>query len=256
MYSDVKMRLTLNEASTEVSVRVNIGWDVDYVDQMLQDVMDTVTWDTIKGENENTSTDQVKDGWMRTIVDGKLSGDLTLPYQLKDNSYVSIQWSSKTADALYVTDNNDGYTYNAALERPAKGSPDLTFTLIGTAKFNFWDEYTYEEYNSQGNQVEPAEIRKLFDLTIPANDEDQSETINAALDKYPGLIREFVDNTQVPDLNAVDTDLQMPRPSLLEDEGIFTDRYYQKVTMTSSNTDVLDFYGYHAMIYRPLPWRR
>ena len=253
MYSDVKMRLTLNEASTEVSVRVNIGWDVNYVDQMLQDVMDTVTWDTIKGENENTSTDQVKDGWMRTIVDGKLSGDLTLPYQLKDNSYVSIQWSSKTADALYVTDNNDGYTYNAALERPAKGSPDLTFTLIGTAKFNFWDEYTYEAYNSQGNQVEPTEIRKLFDLTIPANDEDQSETINAALDKYPGLIREFVDNTQVPDLNAVDTDLQMPRPSLLEDEGIFTDRYYQKVTMTSSNTDVLDFYGYHAMIYRPLP---
>ena len=62
-----------------------------------------------------------------------------------------------------------------------------------------------------------------------------------------------MDNTQVPDLNAVDTDLQMPRPSLLEDEGIFTDRYYQKVTMTSSNTDVLYFYGYHAMIYRPLP---
>ena len=39
---------------------------------------------------------------MRTIVDGKLSGDLTLPYQLKDNSYVSIQWSSKTDRPVFL----------------------------------------------------------------------------------------------------------------------------------------------------------
>ena len=45
----------------------------------------------------------------------------------------------------------------------------------------------------------------------------------------------------------------MPIPSALEDAGIMTDRYYQKVTMTSDNKDVLDFNGYHGVVYRPLP---
>lgn len=62
-----------------------------------------------------------------------------------------------------------------------------------------------------------------------------------------------MDKTKPVDTTAVGDDMQMPRPALLEKAGIMTDSYNQKVTMVSLTPDVLDFNGYHAMVYRPLP---
>ena len=62
-----------------------------------------------------------------------------------------------------------------------------------------------------------------------------------------------MDKTKPVDLTAVSDDMQMPRPALLEEKGIMSDSYNQKVTMVSLTPDVLDFNGYHAMVYRPLP---
>ena len=67
------------------------------------------------------------------------------------------------------------------------------------------------------------------------------------------LIKDFVDKEHEVDVNNITNDLQMPRPSILQDNGIMTDSYNQKVVMTSDNEDVLEFNGYHAYIYRPLP---
>ena len=102
-------------------------------------------------------------------------------------------------------------------------------------------------------KIELAESFKLFDITVPANTEDQSAAIGTALEKYPTLIKDFVDKEQAVDVNEITNDLQMPRPGVLEDNGIMTDRYYQKVVMTSGDTDLLEFNGYHAYVYRPLP---
>lgn len=251
IYDDVQFKLTLNNSSTIVNMRVNIGWDVDYVEQMIAQALEEVTWDTIKNKNTNTSSDEEVDGWPTTVVDDYVTTDLSLPYSLSKYTWLSIEWSA-TDGSVYTVDNEDG-TYSATVERPAKGEPDQVVKLNAVGKFNFWDDYTYDEMNSQGTQMEPAVSRKFFQVTVPANDQDQSEEIALALEKYPSLLTDFVDKTTLVDSDAVTADIQMPRPSVLEDEGILPDRYNQKVTMTSSNTNVLEFLGYHAVVYRPLP---
>ena len=96
----------------------------------------------------------------------------------------------------------------------------------------------------------------MCSLTPPLRPSDSSVTSemqNALAEKYQGLLRDFVDKTKPVDLTAVSDDMQMPRPALLEEKGIMSDSYNQKVTMVSLTPDVLDFNGYHAMVYRPLP---
>ena len=82
---------------------------------------------------------------------------------------------------------------------------------------------------------------------------DAAQTQSDLENKYEDLIRDFVDKDKKPDLANVTDDLQMPTPSTLEQSGIFQDRDFEKVTMTSGDTEHLTFYGYHAQIYRPLP---
>ena len=254
LYNDVKFRLTFNEAATEVSVRVHIGWDAEYVQNLLDEAMNKITWDSIKGSNTNTSKDEFSDGWNRTVVEGDVTGELTLPYNLTSSkiTFAAIKWTATDMDALYVSDNGDG-TYAATLVRPAKGEEANNFTLKGIATFEFWDDYTIEQTTTMNGKIELAESFKLFDITVPANTEDQSAAIETALEKYPTLIKDFVDKEQAVDVNNITNDLQMPRPSILQDNGIMTDSYNQKVVMTSDNEDVLEFNGYHAYIYRPLP---
>ena len=254
LYNDVKFRLTLNGVKTEVSVRAHIGWDAEYVQNLLDEAMSKITWNSIKGSNSNTSKDEFSDGWNRTVVEGDVTGELTLPYNLTNSkiTYATIKWTATDMDALYVSDNGDG-TYAATLVRPAKGEEANSFTLKGIATFEFWDDYTIEQTTTMNGKIELAESFKLFDITVPANTEDQSAAIGTALEKYPTLIKDFVDKEQAVDVNEITNDLQMPRPSVLQDNGIMTDSYNQKVVMTSENEDVLEFNGYHAYIYRPLP---
>ncbi len=254
LYNDVKFRLTLNEAETEVSVRAHIGWDAEYVQNLLDEAMSKITWDSIKGSNTNTSKDEYSDGWNRTVVEGDVTGELTLPYNLTSSkiTFAAIKWTATDMDALYVSDNGDG-TYAATLVRPAKGEEANSFTLKGIATFEFWDDYTIEQTTTMNGKIELAESFKLFDITVPANTEDQSTAIGTALEKYPTLIKDFVDKEQAVNVDEITNDLQMPRPSVLQDNGIMTDSYNQKVVMTSENEDVLEFNGYHAYIYRPLP---
>ncbi|MDY5701164.1 MAG: immunoglobulin-like domain-containing protein, partial [Lachnospiraceae bacterium] len=73
LYNDVKFKLKLNEAEKEVSVRAHIGWDAEYVQNLLDDAMSKITWDSIKGNNTNTSKDEYSDGWNRTVVEGDVT---------------------------------------------------------------------------------------------------------------------------------------------------------------------------------------
>ena len=254
LYNDVKFRLTLNEAETEVSVRAHIGWDAEYVQSLLDEAMEKVTWESIRGANTNTSKEEFIDGWTHSVVEGYVTGELKLPYNLNSSkyNYTSIKWTATDMNALYVSDNGDG-TYAATLVRPAKGEDANSFSLKGIATFEFWDDYTIEQTTTMNGKIELAESFKLFDITVPANTEDQSAAIETALEKYPMLIKDFVDKEHEVDVNNITNDLQMPRPSILQDNGIMTDSYNQKVVMTSDNEDVLEFNGYHAYIYRPLP---
>ena len=252
LYDGVKFKLTYHGETTEVSIRAHIGWDTAYVEGLLEKAMERVTWDAIKGSNTNSATEKDADGWYRTVVEGGVTGDLILPYKLDKFTYASIRWEADDPNALYVTDNNDG-TCTATLERPAIGAGDKEFTLKGIATFDFWDDYIIDELTSANGKADPAESFKLFDITIPENTTEQIDVIQAALEKYPTLLRDFSEKNKEVDTTAVTKDIQMVQPAGLAEAGIMTDRYNQKVTMTSSNTDVLEFYGYHAIVYRPLP---
>ena len=260
IYNDVHFKLSLDGEEKEVTMRVHIGWDVFHVRDMLDKVLRDITWDAIKGENTNAAEDKMVDGWMHTAVSGTINQNLILPKTLSKYSYAKISWTTvKTEDAqyIYAEDNGDG-TATGILQRPPKSDTetpnDKGITLRATATFNFWDDYTVQEMTSQGAATEPAESFKFFDVTIEEGTEEEKAAMKEALvNKYPGLIRDFVNKEQTVDLTKVTDDLQMPRPSILEDNGIMSDSYNQHVTMTSSNTDVLQFNGYHAVIYRPLP---
>ncbi len=260
IYNDVHFKLRLDGEEKEVTMRVHIGWDVFHVRDMLDKVLRDITWDAIKGENTNAAEDKMVDGWTHTAVSGTINQNLILPKTLSKYSYAKISWTTvKTEDAqyIYAEDNGDG-TATGILQRPPKSDNatpnDKGITLRATATFNFWDDYTVQEMTSQGAATEPAESFKFFDVTIAEGSEEEKIAMKEALTaKYPGLIRDFVNKAQTVDLTKVTSDLQMPRPSILEENGIMSDSYNQHVTMTSSNTDVLQFNGYHAVIYRPLP---
>ena len=260
IYNDVHFKLRLDGKEKEVTMCVHVGWDVFHVNDMLDKVLKDITWDAIKGENTNAAEDKMVDGWTHTAVSGTINQNLILPKTLSKYSYAKISWTTvKTEDAqyIYAEDNGDG-TATGILQRPPKSDNatpnDKGITLRATATFNFWDDYTVQEMTSQGAATEPAESFKFFDVTIAEGTEEEKAAMKEALvNKYPGLIRDFVNKAQTVDLTKVTSDLQMPRPSILEENGIMSDRYNQHVTMTSSNTDVLQFNGYHAVIYRPLP---
>ncbi len=260
IYNDVHFKLRLDGKEKEVTMRVHVGWDVFHVRDMLDKVLRDITWDAIKGENTDAAEDKMVDGWTHTAVSGTINQNLILPKTLSKYSYAKISWTTvKTEDAqyIYAEDNGDG-TATGILQRPPKSDNatpnDKGITLRATATFNFWDDYTVQEMTSQGAATEPAESFKFFDVTIEEGTEEEKAAMKEALvNKYPGLIRDFVNKAQTVDLAKVTSDLQMPRPSILEENGIMSDSYNQHVTMTSSNTDVLQFNGYHAVIYRPLP---
>lgn len=118
--------------------------------------------------------------------------------------------------------------------------------------YDAFDDYTLAHITGDNGVEVYADV--LFDATVaPFDSSVTSEMQNALAEKYQGLLRDFVDKTKPVDTTAVSDDMQMPRPALLEKAGIMTDSYNQKVTMVSRTPDVLDFNGYHAMVYRPLP---
>lgn len=237
----------------DVKMTVHIGWDSQYLSDYLSQAVNTISWAQIRGENTNEATVEKSDGWWYTeTVAGEVDKDLILPTTVAGYGDVTIQWSSTDADALTVELNDDG-SYTAILNRPPFGEEASTFPLIATAKFNRLDDYMIEEATIQGTVQDWFSAIRKFIITVAPNDVDQSIQINNALKQYPTLVRDFVQKNQTVNAGSITADLQMPTPSQLEDAGILTDRYNQKVTMTSNNTDVLEFNGYHAVVYRPLP---
>ena len=255
-YNDVTFKLKLGTQSVDVKVSVHIGWDEKVVEQKLDDAVNTITWDTIKGVNENTATtdkENPADWWDTVTVDGEVSEDLILPTSVAGQP-VSVKWSSPDTDAILVSENADG-SYSAKLNRPRKGSEPVTFRLTALTTFNLFDEYTEDEFKNKGEDTLWMTGTRNFVINIAPLTEDPSEQMQKTLEeKYEGLLRDFVDKKAPIDTNAVTSDVQMPTPQTLTDEGVM-DRWDYQVK-ESGNTDVLEFNGYHAEIYRPLPGQK
>lgn len=265
-YTDAKFTLTCGGETAEVTVRARVGRDIKFVQKLLEEKAgELLTWETIRGKDQHSAAKSDAAGWPLYTVQvdesvvneaGKptdgVSTNLLLPvtYSTTGNAMVTVTWMSRDADALTVSDNKDG-TYTGVLNRPLKGEAAKTVRLIAQVTYNFFDEATVAHITGTNGIEVFANV--YFDITVAPSDRDVSAEIEAALDKYPALIRDFVNKSQTVDLNSVTADLQMPRPAILEDNGIMTDSWYQRVKMVSETPDVLAFNGYHATVYRPLP---
>ena len=257
-YTGLKFRITYAGVTKEIILRGTVGRSADAVQQLVESAAGSLNWELIRGENTNGATQSEVAGWTLYTVNDRITSNLTLPSGIAGRYDVKVQWGTRNTEWLYITNGTNGAgvgTVNRPLQ-PADGAPlpekAGKFRLIARVTYDAFDDYTLAHITGDNGVEVYADV--LFDATVaPFDSSVTSEMQNALAEKYQGLLRDFVDKTKPVDRTAVSDDMQMPRPALLEQEGIMTDSYNQKVTMVSLTPDVLDFNGYHAMVYRPLP---
>lgn len=257
-YTGLKFRITYAGVTKEIILRGTVGRSADAVQQLVESAAGSLNWELIRGENTNGATQSEVAGWTLYTVNDRITSNLTLPSGIAGRYDVKVQWGTRNTEWLYITNGTNGAgvgTVNRPLQ-PADGTPlpekAGKFRLIARVTYDGFDDYTLAHITGDNGVEVYADV--LFDATVaPFDSSVTSEMQNALAEKYQGLLRDFVDKTKPVDTTAVSDDMQMPRPALLEKAGIMSDSYNQKVTMVSLTPDVLDFNGYHAMVYRPLP---
>lgn len=257
-YTGLKFRIAYAGVTKEIILRGTVGRSADAVQQLVESAAESLNWELIRGENTNGATQSEVAGWTLYTVNDRITSNLTLPSSIAGRYDVKVQWGTRNTEWLYITNGTNGTgvgTVNRPLQ-PADGTalPEKAgkFRLIARVTYDGFDDYTLAHITGDNGVEVYADV--LFDATVaPFDSSVTSEMQNALAEKYQGLLRDFVDKTKPVDTTAVSDDMQMPRPALLEQTGIMSDSYNQKVTMVSRTPDVLDFNGYHAMVYRPLP---
>lgn len=257
-YTGLKFNITYAGVTKEITLRATVGRSADAVQKLLESAAGSLNWELIRGENTNGATQSEVAGWTLYTVNDRITSNLTLPSSIAGRYDVKVQWGTRNTEWLYITNGTNGTgvgTVNRPLQ-PTDGTalPEKAgkFRLIARVTYDAFDDYTLAHITGDNGVEVYADV--FFDATVaPFDSSVTSEMQNALAEKYQGLLRDFVDKTKPVDLTAVSDDMQMPRPALLEEKGIMSDSYNQKVTMVSLTPDVLDFNGYHAMVYRPLP---
>lgn len=260
-YTGLKFNITYAGVTKEITLRGTVGRSADAVQQLVESAAESLNWELIRGENTNEATRSEGEVWTLYTVNDRITSNLTLPSGIAGRYDVKVQWGTRNTEWLYITNGTNGTngtgvgTVNRPLQ-PADGTPlpekAGKFRLIARVTYDAFDDYTLAHITGDNGVEVYADV--LFDATVaPFDSSVTSEMQNALAEKYQGLLRDFVDKTKPVNLDAVSDDMQMPRPALLEQTGIMSDSYNQKVTMVSLTPDVLDFNGYHAMVYRPLP---
>lgn len=263
-YAGLEFKVAYGGAEKTITTRAIVGRSFDDVQAQLTEAAKTLTWEMIRGENTNEAETDTTGTWDRHAVVGGITSNLTLPYSISGRYDMQVQWAvvdvAEDSNCLYISSDKDsasGVGNIVRPVRPAEGElPEDAGkeTLIARVTYTDFDDDPYIKEHITGQNGVEVYADVFFDITVAPFDIDATNEMQTALtDKYQSLLVDFVDKTTKPDLSKVDADLQMPRPYLLQQEGIMTDSYNQKVTMVSLTPDVLGFNGYHAMVYRPLP---
>lgn len=263
-YAGLEFKVAYGGAEKTITTRAIVGRSFDDVQAQLTEAAKTLTWEMIRGENTNEAETNTTGAWDRHAVVGGITSNLTLPYSISGRYDMRVQWAvvdvAEDSNCLYISSDKDsasGVGNIVRPVRPAEGElPEDAGkeTLIARVTYTDFDDDPYIKEHITGQNGVEVYADVFFDITVAPFDIDATNEMQTALtDNYQSLLVDFVDKTTKPDLSKVDADLQMPRPYLLQQEGIMTDSYNQKVTMVSLTPDVLGFNGYHAMVYRPLP---
>jgi hypothetical protein len=247
---DVTFVLKKGDAEVTLEKPVDINWDTEKLCKYLkEEILDQLTWDTIKGENEQT--DAVKT-------------DLSLPVYPKnvDTKLISFTWTSDNTDGISVKDpQGDASTvaYADRIGKVSRGMEDKDVKLTATIKYNKTNDIPEVD-------AAIAALSKDFEITVPAYTQEEIEEmvtndLNQKIDsamETTGLT-DCVTGEPV-DLDNVTGDIHFPTTRDLKIDGSV-----QPVTITSDNTDVIDYprdkadptkpqkNAARVYVYRPLP---
>lgn len=263
-YAGLEFKVAYGGAEKTITTRAIVGRSFDDVQAQLTEAAKTLTWEMIRGENTNEAETDTTGAWDRHAVVGGITSNLTLPYSISGRYDMQVQWAvvdvAEDSNCLYISSDKDSVSGVGNIVRPVRPAegelPEDAGkeTLIARVTYTDFDDDPYIKEHITGQNGVEVYADVFFDITVAPFDIDATNEMQTALtDNYQSLLVDFVHKTTKPDLRKVDADLQMPRPYLLQQEGIMTDSYNQKVTMVSLTPDVLGFNGYHAMVYRPLP---
>ena len=215
--------------------RATIGWDCDHYNVKMSAEKDALTWDTIKGENTDSSD---------------VKSALTLPQCITGNArtaWSEIAWSSSAPDVISLQKPDID-----AINHPMTGTvhaPTVDTEVTLTATFTANDILL----NSNVESVKDfATYTKTFTVTVKGTGETGAteEELQKILNKYYTADRITDFNTkEVVDLSNCKSDLRLPRYTRIEDENgkpVFENK---EITVTS-DTDAIQINGYAAYLDR------
>ena len=215
--------------------RATIGWDCDHYNAKMSAEKDALTWDTIKGENTDSSD---------------VKSALTLPQCITGNArtaWSEITWSSSEPDVISLKEPEINAIINPVtgeIHAPAVDT-EVTLTAIFTANDTL--------LNSNVESVNDfATYRKTFTVTVKGTGETGAteEELQKILNKYYTADRIIDLNTkEAIDLSNCKSDLQLPRYTRIKDENqnyVFENK---EITVTS-DTDAIQINGYAAYLDR------
>ena len=222
---------TANEVSvTTGSCMVSIPWDRAKVTEAMTAAAETLTFDTIKGENE-TSTAVTK--------------TLTLPVRLDTCGWSTISW---TSSSVVVTVEDKG-ALNPAEGTIQPNDTDTPVTLTATFTFN----KNIDDYNKDVEA--PITVTRTIEVTIPGAASDYMQTIQKICAEYT-LARLTDSVTKEPiDPADVTNDIQLLRSGDFTTVSFHTgsDGYAMTVTATAPDgtaTTYAAVNGYRLKICR------
>ncbi|MFQ9515224.1 MAG: hypothetical protein ACLRZ9_05285 [Eubacterium sp.] len=237
--ADITFNLKLNNVSVEYSPRcVNIYWNLDSVKTDLQTVAEEYNVETILGENPSVN---------------EVTKSLSLPnYPIVNHNgedttvkWVSVKYTSSNPKVIKIDDSaqwdsdyNNMY-YNAEVMRKEE---DTQVTI--TAEFIF-ERYTM----NSGEDTITETITRDIPVTVSASNEEEEaiKSLQEKVNSYADKLTDF-NNGEALDFSNVKNDIQLVIPKEL---GLDGKEYEFKVE--SSDSSVMEIYGYRTYTYRPLP---
>ena len=202
---------TANEVSvTTSSCMVSIPWDRTKVTTAMTAAAETLTFDTIKGENE-TSTAVTK--------------TLTLPVRLDTCGWSTISW---TSSSVVVTVEDKGPLTSA--EGTIHPNEEATAAKL-TATFTF--NKNIDDYNKDVEA--PITVTRTIEVTIPGAASDYMQTIQKICAEYTlARLTDFVTKEPIDPTN-VTGDIQLLRSRNFTTVSFHTgsDGYAMTVTATA-----------------------
>lgn len=237
--ADITFNLTLNNITVEYAPRcVNVYWDLDKVESDLNTISDEYIEEQILGENE--SLDAITETLKLPVYPNIQHND-----KEKNIKWVSTKYTSSDSSVIAIGDTSSwdsDFTNMYYTANVYRGSEDKE--VIITAEFTF-ERYTM---NSGEDTVTETIKREIPVKVLAYNEElEQTKELQEKLTTYEDKLTDFTLGGEL-DLSNVKNDIQLVIPRNLGLDG----KYYD-MQVESSDSSVVEVYGYRTYTYRPLP---